>query len=247
MITAIIWATMQMISPAPRYCGLLSSLMIFGAYKVAPFLDARTLELSMISLFIVVMLLCPLLQLLLKQKPRYTLYNATHMAILGYPRGFGFPIAIRLASHLLCGRLSAYAGYANMILFVIASSAASVQKPLMGAHLCGVLLSRILGELTNQEWMLYYGMQSLAGVSQAVSHATSRQASTLGSHEANKKEPRWKKLGFEYSHVVYFPNFCIHSTMESLHLTAASEVLTEKNEEVNIDFAPASASDLKEA
>ena len=62
-------------------------------------------------------------------------------------------------------------------------------------------------ELTAQDALLFYGCAFTAQASQGLAHDVSRQAATLLSHEeCTDGHCRATKLGFEWAHVVYFPN-----------------------------------------
>lgn len=232
--SAVLWALMQLFSSAPWSCRILSTLMIAGAYNVAPLLDARILEVSMISAFLVVVVICALIENAVHPgKPRYSFKNAIKIAGLDYLRQSIYRMVP--GSFLLRGVLKEVGWLANALLVCSSMFAGGATKPLQPMHRCCTVLSRVLGELTDQEWMIFYGQQGLASYSQGIAHRITRQASTLGSHQANKRESRWTKLGFESSHVVYFPSFCLHTTMQSLF---------ENPKQVSKDNSPAQETEM---
>ena len=93
---------------------------------------------------------------------------------------------------------------------------ASLPKPTVPAVLGGGLVVRAAAELTAQDALLFYGCAFTAQASQGLAHDVSRQAATLLSHEeCTDGHCRATKLGFEWAHVVYFPNLLTQAIREA--------------------------------
>ena len=104
----------------------------------------------------------------------------------------------------------------NCGLAVLMALLASLPKPTVPAVLGGGLVVRAAAELTAQDALLFYGCAFTAQASQGLAHDVSRQAATLLSHEeCTDGHCRATKLGFEWAHVVYFPNLLTQAIREA--------------------------------
>ena len=95
----------------------------------------------------------------------------------------------------------------------IMATLAMLPKPVIPCVFGGMLLTRVLGELTQQDMLLFFGAAFVAQLSQGISHSVTKQEATLLQHESSSA--RLEKMAFEWSHVVYFPNLLLHSCFQS--------------------------------
>jgi len=105
----------------------------------------------------------------------------------------------------------------NVGLLALMAGAGMLPKPTIPCVVAGVLAVRVVGELTGQDALLFYGAAFAAQLSQGVAHKVSRQPATLLQHEDAASElPRRARLGHEFSHVIFFPNLLLHSCYQSI-------------------------------
>jgi len=204
--TALLWSATLLASPAPRAASLISSFCIGAACAVSPVLEPRRVECASMVAY---------LSALVVSKLKWSGAQGLKGDIFHACKYFGLLLFARLAGARWHDALSAKARALNVGLAFVMVALGSLSKPTVPAVVGGALLARPLGELTGQDWLLFYGAAFAAQVSQGVAHDVSRQKATLLSHEEST-ESRRVKLAFEWSHVVYFPNLLLHSCLESL-------------------------------
>lgn len=209
-LTAMQWAALLVMSPAPHAVSTLSVLAIIGAYLSAPNLSPHGLELGCTVAFVAVLTLT---QAFRGKRLKHQLQSMATTA--GY---FGIAFtASRGAAHWR-GTFAddSSTRLINIALFVLMSVLGMLPKPTVPCVFGGVLAVRIAGELTTQDALLFWGAAWVAQLSQGIAHKVSRQEATLLSHEESTAHGRRTKLAFEVSHVCYFPNLLLHACYEDL-------------------------------
>lgn len=212
-VTALIWIATLFAGGAPLRTALPSAACIALACVTAPAMDARVVEVSLTAAFIACSALAALVENAVSSKPRFGLWRALRISV----PWMGGLVAVREVAALM-GKdvLKGSTLPASILLIAVSMAGGMQQKPTKPMNWVGVGVSRVLGELSGQTWMIWLGQQAMAGISQGVAHKVTLQASTLGSHEQNDAEDRMTKLGYECSHVVYFPALCINAVLDSI-------------------------------
>ena len=211
--TAICWAVTLLLSPAPTVCSALSVLAISGAYLAAPHITAAGLECGAICAFVLTLVVASALLERKTYRTKGFLRDVAHtIGMLGLALGVRLAAGYYWHGALVKGEETNMLISATGLVMVIL---ACLPKPVVPCVLAGIFLVRTVGEVTARQELLFFGAAFMAQFSQGISHDVTRQKATLLSHEASD-EGREKKLAFEWSHVVYFPNLLIHSAYDTL-------------------------------
>lgn len=211
--TALVWIATLFAGGAPLQTALPSAACIALACVTAPAMDARVVEVSLSAAFIAASVIAAIVENVVSSKPRFGLWRAVRISV----PWMGGLVAVRELTALVAKDvLKGSTLPATLLLIAVSLAGGMQQKPTKPLNWVGAGVSRVLGELSGQTWMIWFGQQAMAGISQGVAHKVTLQASTLGSHEKNDSEERLTKLGYECSHVVYFPALCIHAVLDSI-------------------------------
>ena len=217
-LSALSWAGTLVLSPAPSICSLASVAGIATAYAIAPLLSPNAVEIVPMACFIVVVcvasvVLTPSTTVTDGRRGTATSRLARNLGrTLVY---FGIAVAARGAGSRWHGQFSAWAPVVNACLLLLMSLLAMLPKPVVPCVLGGVIVVRVLAELTAQNLLLLYSNAFLAQLSQGIAHDISQQKATLLSLEDSIEDMR-VRLAFDWAHCVYFPNLLFHSCYQSL-------------------------------
>lgn len=171
-------------------------------FTTTQLIDAHVLENEAVKIFLASLLACRALY-------RRNKGNSKNLYL------FLFAFAVRLAARNWRGVLASHSQFANVGIVVLMTAIAMRDKPTASSVLAGVFVVRILGELTAQDTLLFFGQGFMAQLSQGVAHGVSGQPSTLLSHEGDTSHSRAAKLAFEWSHVNFFPSLLVHACLHS--------------------------------
>ena len=173
-------------------------------FTTARLIDANTLESGAVATFLAILFACRALH-------RNNKGNSKNLSL------FLFAFAVRHAARNWRGVLASHSQFVNIGIVLLMIVTSTRKKPTVPSVLAGVFMVRVLGELTAQDTLLFFGQGFMAQLSQGVAHGISGQPSTLLSHEEDASHSRAAKLAFEWSHVNFFPNLlinaCLHSTL----------------------------------
>lgn len=209
-LSATLWTGVLLLSPAPWPVSVLSAVIIFGAFEVSAVLGPHELEVGCAAAFVAVLLAT----YSLRGKRVAHLLSGLALTSSYFGLAFGASAAASRWRGTFAGE--GYDRKLNAALVVLMLLIGMLPKPMIPATVAGVLLVRIVGELTHQDILLYWGIAFLAQLSQGVSHKVTRQEATLLNHEKDDSHTRRAKLAFEISHVCYFPNLLLHVCYEQL-------------------------------
>ena len=213
-VTAISWVATLIFSPAPLDCSLSSAAAIVIAFTAAPRLAPHELELGVVAAFVCTLVLFSIFAERKVHRGRRAAGLLGDLMRAG--ARFGLVVGVRLIARQWRGAFAADAAAINCGLAVLMALLASLPKPTVPAVLGGGLVVRAAAELTAQDALLFYGCAFTAQASQGLAHDVSRQAATLLSHEEfDDGHCRATKLGFEWAHVVYFPNLLTQAIREA--------------------------------
>lgn len=213
-LTAVSWVTTLIFSPASLSCSLSSAAAIVAAFTAAPHLAPHELELGAVAAFLCTLVLFSLFTERRSHRGRRAAGLLSDL--LRACARFGLFVGVRLVARQWRGAFAADAAAINCGLAVLMALVSSLPKPTVPAVLGGGLVVRAAAELTAQDALLFYGCAFTAQASQGLAHDVSLQAATLLSHEeSDGGHGRATKLGFEWAHVVYFPNMLTHAIREA--------------------------------
>lgn len=155
-LTAVLWSLMLLSSPAPMVCSLGSTAAIAGAYVLAPSIDPRVLEACAMAVFMLV--------LTVTSKPAQKVSKDFMHGCLR----FGIAVAFRYAASLYRGQFAhaSWVPQANVGVLALLVVLGMLRKPTVPCVLAGLVVARMVGEVTDQPWLLFYGQAFVAQLSQ---------------------------------------------------------------------------------
>ncbi len=209
LFTAVDWCAYLWRAPAPRWCAVLSVLLVASAYLAAPRLMAlggEAIELYALAGFAAAVCVGSLVAGRLRASQLRQMLKSLLIQL-----------AVALFIHLLASHaarsLRAHSAALNAAFVVLMLAAASRPDPVLLSVLCGVFGGRALGILTGQAWPCLYSLGFRAMSLQGAAHDISREEATL---LALQRRERQAKVRFEWAHVTYFPLLVFHAIGASL-------------------------------
>ena len=206
-VSALLWIAILTFSPAPKIVSLCSVVSIVAAFYIAPYIKPRDLEMSMMLVFSLVLVLATMMS------PSKTRMKDLIRGV-GY---FAFAVSVRIAaasSNVSMDMLRS----PEIVLVCILCAVSMLPKPVKPIVVTGLILIRVLGELTESNLCLYLGAAFCAQLAQGIAHDFTKQKATLMMNE-DSGVTRSKRLAFDWSHCVYFPNLLFQSCYQSLRLS----------------------------
>ena len=206
-VSALLWISILTFSPAPKIVSLCSVVSIVAAFYTAPYIKPRDLEISMMLVFSLVLFVA-------------TIMSPSKTRMKDLIRGIGyfiFAVSVRIAvasSNISTDMLRS----PEIVLFCIMCAVSMLPKPVKPIVVTGLILIRVLGELTESYLCLYLGAAFCAQLAQGIAHDFTKQKATLMMNE-DSGVTRSKRLAFDWSHCVYFPNLLFQSCYQSLRLS----------------------------
>jgi hypothetical protein len=221
-LTAAIWATTLLLSPAPILANLLASFCIFLAYLLSPQIVSASstqnfdLELLAMGAFLAVQVAAGFL-LPIKSDARKKGFGEIAKDLAISAALFSLLVGARRACGLYIGRVwadEASQQIVNIALPSLLALIALVPDPVKPVTIAGAFGCRIATELTGQKWLLFYSCAFVGMVLQGRSHDITKQQATLLTIEETVSDKQ-KKIRFEWAHVTYFPAMLFHSMMQT--------------------------------
>lgn len=212
VVSATLWIALLVLSPAPKIVTSCSILSIIAAFFTAPHIKPRELEVGMILVFILVLLVA-------------TLTPSCKANVKDLFRGvvfFAFALSVRIvaASANIASFQNVFRS-PEIVIICVMCVVSLFPKPVKPIVVTGLILIRAFGELTQSNLCLYLGAAFCAQLAQGVAHDFTKQKATLMMNE-DSGVARSKRLAFDWSHCVYFPNLLFHSCYQSLRLLKLS-------------------------
>jgi len=210
LTTALAWSVSIMLgSGAPTICNVFSVVIIFIAHFSAPFLDPAAIELCGFGVFFLLFLVAAPLNI--EGKVSVPLQTSVPRLVFR----FGGWIAIwTILSQKYGGVMSAESrivGIVYMMALVVASTITST--PTVPAVIVGMLGGRLAYVFTNNPLFFFFSIGFLGSFCQGESHSLTHEVATLLQLERGK-DPTLT-IGYQYSHVTFFPVLLLHSCYES--------------------------------
>lgn len=206
IVSAVLWSGVQLMSPAPKYVSILSSLCIGGAFAIAPFVTPRLMDHFSFGGFLLTLVLTNLATGIVSMKDMM--------------KAFGILTPIFAISSYLEDQTSFFKSKADVseqILYgVIAYLVAFpllLRNPLKPLVITAVFVCRAAYILTGDTLFFYLGYAFLASLFQGVTHNVSREEATL---IALERKGDTAKISFEYGHVTFFPSLAVNAVIDAI-------------------------------
>ena len=207
--TAVLWiASLAMQHESPLIVRLCSTLSIVAALRWATFVSATTIELGAISGFLLLFSLGELQGLEGKGGRVQPWKSVPKIALI-----FGSWLLIWQPSYPLAGALRDNVALVVKFLVPALFASSALSQPTIPSVIVGGFGCRIAYHLTQNSAFLYFSLGFFGSLCQAVSHGISRESATLPQLEKLRVS---EKLGYQLSHMHYFPSLLFQSCYESL-------------------------------